>query len=90
MKARKELYNLYQNRPKELENYLESEGYKNLGWQISQNNPDYKKCLDSGHFTHSWNDPNQVIFSIQHNSRGSNVTDWCTVCKNYWKTDMSD
>ena len=90
MKTRHELYDLYRNNPKGLERYLEDEGYKNLGWQIGIENQDYKKCLDLGHFNHSWNDPNQVISSIQHNDRGSNVTDWCTDCKNYWKTDMSD
>lgn len=64
-------------------------GYKFLGWQISSNNEDLKKCIELGHM--NWKRPEgKCTGHKQHNPRGSDCTDWCDECKIYYKTDMSD
>lgn len=64
-------------------------GYRFLGWNVSSDTaPEYKNCYNAAHnyrsaFPNAWH-------SVQHNPRGSDVTQWCTKCKIYWKVDMSD
>lgn len=88
------------------EEILGIQGYKFLGWMngwkhvyfdedgnvtedkdkrrtfgyTKEDHPEYGTCTEQKH----------ELRSKQHNSRGSNVTDWCDTCKHYWKTDMSD
>lgn len=42
--------------------------------------PEYANCIEQKHVRHE----------IQHNSRGSENTVSCDVCKIYWKYDCSD
>jgi hypothetical protein len=71
------------------EERLITQAYKFLGWQVTSDKvPEYKHCYDKGHnygsaFPNAWH-------SKQHSPRGSDVTGWCTLCRIYWKTDMSD
>lgn len=70
------------------EERLITQGYKFLGWQMSpEKTPEYRKCYNAAHnyrtaFPNAWRE-------VQHNNSGSNVTQWCTICRIYWKTDMS-
>jgi len=64
-------------------------GYEFLGWHNNWTmNPDrYTNCVDHAHnyysaFPNAWH-------SKQHTPSGSDVTQWCTKCKIYWKVDMS-
>ena len=52
-------------------------GYMN-GW--GQNKSAFARCRLQKH----------KIEDRQHNSRGSNVTQWCNQCRIFWKVDMSD
>lgn len=66
-------------------------GYKFLGWNYTWNDEtpkEYIHCIDSAHNYYSAF-PN-VWKSVQHTPSGSDVTQWCTRCKIYWKVDMSD
>lgn len=84
------LYEQYRDDPKGLEAHLAELGYKTLGWQVhSGNSSELKACLDLGHFGHDGLEKKRVE-DIQHTRTGSNVTYWCSECKNYWKIDMSD
>ncbi len=70
------------------EERLVLQGYKFLGWQMSPDKaPEYRNCINFAHnyasaFPHAWK-------SVQHTPTGSDVTQWCTICRIYWKTDMS-
>lgn len=59
--------------------------YRKHGGYLNQ--PEYNECIKKGHNDHRnpehWD-------SIQHNSRGSENTVSCDVCKIYWKYDCSD
>jgi len=88
--SKKELYPIYRNNPKGLEEYFGGLGYRMLGWQVhAGNNADLKACYEAGHMGHQGEDKRKV-YDIQHNARGSDVTYWCEECKNVWKIDMSD
>jgi len=83
---------------KELNRELESKGYKFLGWQNGwlyvdgkvspDKHPEYCECLNKGH--NKWDHPDGPWASYQHNSRGSENTVSCNICKIYWKYDCSD
>ena len=80
-------YEKYKNNSKGLETYLESLGYKRLGWQVHTGNcKELKECFDLGHMKRQ----ERKVFDIQHTRTGGDCTYWCEECKNYWKIDMSD
>jgi hypothetical protein len=70
----------------EIDRLLKENNYKFLGWQNGwdyQNKlfpNDYNICLIQKH----------KLDEIQHNSRGSENTVSCDICKIYWKYDCSD
>lgn len=70
------------------EELLITQGYKFLGWQVDVDKvPEYRACINLAHnyssaFPGVWRE-------AQHTPSGSDVTQWCTKCKIYWKTDMS-
>lgn len=73
------------------EEKLITAGYKFLGWNYTWENqtpPEYRHCVNEAHNYYS-SFPN-VWKSVQHTPSGSDVTQWCTKCKIYWKVDMSD
>jgi len=73
--------------------YMEEEnlifqGYKFLGWNVTADKlPEYRHCINEAHNYYSAF-PN-VWKSVQHTPSGSDVTQWCTKCRIYWKVDMS-
>lgn len=63
-------------------------GYRFLGWNVmTATVPEYKDCYNAAHnyrsaFPNAWH-------SVQHTPTGSDVTQWCALCRIYWKVDMS-
>lgn len=73
------------------EEQLIQQSYTFLGWQNGwgETNPkEYSYCVNHAHNYHS-SFPN-AWKSKQHTNSGSDVTQWCTKCRIYWKIDMSD
>lgn len=71
------------------EETLITQSYTFLGWNNSwgeETPPEYRHCVNEGHNYHSAF-PN-AWHSKQHNPSGSDVTQWCSICKIYWKVDM--
>ena len=58
-------------------------GYRDLGWQLSSNNPALLACLAAGHKTREHD--NSLIVC-----RGTDVITICDECKHLYHTDMSD
>lgn len=73
------------------EERLITQGYNFLGWRNGwgeENPTEYRTCINLAHnyktaFPNAWQE-------ALHSPRGSDTTQWCTICKIYWKTDMSD
>lgn len=53
--------------------------HKSFGYS-KDNYPEYRNCIDSKH----------IRIEVSHNSRGSENTVSCPICKIYWKYDCSD
>ena len=65
-------------------------GYEFLGWANNGTvfgDERYKHCVNEAHNYHSAF-PN-ARKSVQHTPNGDDVTQWCTICRLYWKVDMS-
>lgn len=63
-------------------------GYDFLGWNPTHdNNPQLGHCMDNAHNYHSAF-PN-VWHVVYHTPDHSDVTQWCTKCKIYWKVNNS-
>lgn len=52
---------------------------KKFGYS-KDNYPEYRNCIDSGH----------IRIEVSHNTRGTENTVSCPICKIYWKYDCSD
>ncbi len=59
-------------------------GYKFLGWNVfAEHSEEREHCIDSAHnyrsaFPNAWH-------SVRHTHDGTDITQWCTICKIYWK-----
>jgi hypothetical protein len=63
-------------------------GYRDIGWQVSLENPDKRKCYESGH---TMKDGQITEFDNSlHMYRCTDVVRLCSVCKIADHTDMSD
>lgn len=72
----------------EQEERLIGMGYKFLGWNFAvAQTPESIHCVDAGHRYHSAF-PNAWKV-VLHTPSGSDATQWCTICRIYWKVDMS-
>lgn len=67
------------------EEQLITQGYTFLGWNPSQE-PRMSHCINEGHNYYSAF-PN-ARKRVEHRSDGTDITDWCTKCRIYWKTDL--
>lgn len=70
----------------EEEKELARRGYKFLGVN-PHGAPELIHCNNEGHPYHS-SFPN-VRRRVEHLTDGSDITDWCTICRIYWKTDIT-
>lgn len=61
------------------------EGYRDIGWQMTLENPDYAACV----VAHQWKDRREFDNSTFRN-RCTDVITICDTCKIVWHTDMSD
>lgn len=68
------------------EERLITNGYTFLGWNPHKL-PETSHCINEGHNYYSAY-PNARHRAI-HAPDGSDNTDWCTICKIYWKTDIN-
>lgn len=64
------------------------ESYKDIGWQMTPNNPDFKSCHQAGH-TQRTGELTEFDNSMFLN-RCTDIITSCSVCKHVWHTDMSD
>lgn len=69
----------------EEEERLITQGYDFLGWNPSQE-PRLSHCINEGHNYYSAF-PN-ARKRVEHRTDGKDITDWCTKCRIYWKTDI--
>jgi len=58
-------------------------GYRDIGWQLTLNNEDFKKCIKAKHVRKEFDNS---LFQW----RCTDVITICDTCKIAWHTDMSD
>ena len=74
--------------------YLEEErligmSYEFLGWNpLTVTSDKLQYCVNHAHnyrsaFPNAWH-------TVRHDHSASDVTQWCTICRIYWKVDMSE
>lgn len=69
----------------EEEERLITQGYEFLGWNPS-GDARISHCVNEGHNYTSYF-PN-ARKRVEHRTDGKDITDWCTMCRIYWKTDI--
>ena len=59
------------------------EGYRDIGWQMSENNKEYMACINAKHKRREFD-------NSSYQSHCTNMITICDECKIFWHTDMSD
>lgn len=67
------------------EEMLITQGYTFLGWNPSQD-ARVRHCNNEGHNYYSAFP--YARKRLEHSLDGKDITDWCTLCRIYWKTDI--
>ena len=63
--------------------FIKPKGYKDLGWQLEPDQPDWAACRKAGHKTRSFD-------NSMFQNRGTDVITICDKCKYVFHTDSSD